>query len=221
MKSFNRKKMKIKEEEKTIAPKLFDHQKINTSGSEAEKEGPQYDMRSSSSPEPVQNNLTQNISTESSASTSNALALSVDANSRGPPVRLHNNGNIIQGGWFDDAISFVDSAIDYVSEGLEAGKRMLLNEARDFVMAIPGYKALRVVLGEDPITGEEIERNGHNFIEAAFDIMPGGNLLYDKLNELGALTEAEQWIDNGIDAVVSLVSGVVGRVERFWNGLIN
>ncbi len=207
------------EEEKIITPNLFDHQKINMSGSEAEKDGPQYDMRSSSSFQPVQNNLTQNRNTESSASPSNTFALSVDANIRGPPVRLHNNGNIIQGGWFDDAISFVDSAVDYVSEGLEAGKRMLLNEARDFVMAIPGYRALRVVLGEDPITGEEIERNGHNFIEAAFDIMPGGNLLYNKLSELGALSEAEQWIDDGIDAVESLVSNVVSRVERFWNNL--
>jgi hypothetical protein len=134
-------------------------------------------------------------------------------------VRLHNSGNVIQGGWFDDALSIVDSATDFVSEGLEAGKDMLLDEARDFAMAIPGYKALRVVLGEDPITGEEIVRNGRNFIEAAFDIMPGGNLLYDKLNELGALTEAEQWIDNGIGAVESLVSGVVGRIERFWDNL--
>jgi hypothetical protein len=125
----------------------------------------------------------------------------------------------IQGGWFDDAISLVNSAIDYVAEGLEAGKRLLLGEARDFVMAIPGYKALRVVLGEDPITGEEIDRNGKNFIEAAFEIMPGGNLLYDKLNELGAIDEAAQWIDTAISAVESLVAGVITRVEVFWNGL--
>lgn len=125
----------------------------------------------------------------------------------------------VQNGWFDSAISFVNSAIDYVAEGLEAGKRLLLGEARDFVMAIPGYKALRVVLGEDPITGEEIERNGHNFIEAAFDIILGGNLLHEKLTELGALDEAAQWIDNGISAVESLVQNVVTRVETFWNGL--
>jgi hypothetical protein len=208
-----------REEEKAIAAKLIDHQNINSTGNEAEKDGPQHDFRSHSSAETVQNSKIQGISIVSSASTSNTLALSDEANNRGPPVRLQNNGNIIQGGWFDDALSIVDSAADFVSEGLEAGKDMLLDEARDFAMAIPGYKALRVVLGEDPITGEEIVRNGHNFIEAAFDIMPGGNLLYDKLNELGALTEAEQWIDNGIGAVESLVSGVVGRVERFWDNL--
>ncbi len=207
------------EEEKIVAPKLFDVQKKSSSGNEIEKEVPQNEMKSASNPEIIQNKSLENISINHPETSGNTLALSAEANSRGPPVQLHNSGNIIQGGWFDDALSFVDSAIDFVAEGLEAGKRLLLNEARDFVMAIPGYKALRVVLGEDPITGEEIERNGHNFIEAAFDIMPGGNLLYDKLNELGALTEAEQFIDNGIAAVEALVGGVVSRVERFWNGL--
>lgn len=207
------------EEEKIVAPKLFDVQKKTSSGNKVEKEGPQYEMKSAATPEIIQNKSIENISTNHSETSGNTLALSAEANSRGPPVQLHNSGNIIQGGWFDDALSFVDSAIDFVAEGLEAGKRLLLNQARDFVMAIPGYKALRVVLGEDPITGEEIERNGHNFIEAAFDIMPGGNLLYNKLNELGALSEAEQFIDNGIAAVEALVGGVVSRVESFWNGL--
>ncbi len=207
------------EEEKIVAPKLFDVQKKSSSGNEVEKEAPLSEIKSVATPEISQNKSIENISTNHSGTSGNTLALSAEANSRGPPVQLHNSGNIIQGGWFDDALSFVDSAIDFVAEGLEAGKRLLLNQARDFVMAIPGYKALRVVLGEDPITGEEIERNGHNFIEAAFDIMPGGNLLYDKLNELGALTEAEQFIDNGIAAVEALVGGVVSRVERFWNGL--
>lgn len=136
-----------------------------------------------------------------------------------PAITGRKEKDIIQNGWFDSAISFVNSAIDYVAEGLEAGKRLLLGEARDFVMAIPGYRALRVVLGSDPITGEEIERNGHTFIEAAFDIMPGGRQLHEKLTELGALEEAAQWIDNGISAVEDLVSNVVSRIENFWNGL--
>ena len=214
-----KKEEETQEEEKVVSPKLFSVQKKNSNGSEVEKEEAQSEFTSSASPEPIQTKQVENINTSYSTTTGNTLALSADVHSRGPPVRLHNNGNIIQGGWFDDALSFVDSAIDFVAEGLEAGKRLLLNEARDFVMAIPGYKALRVVLAEDPITGEEIERNGRNFIEAAFDIMPGGNLLYDKLNELGALTEAEQWIDRRIVGIENLVSNVVSRVETFWNGL--
>lgn len=157
-----------------------------------------------------------------SSLTYNAGTTAVKVNAmheRGPPVHLSRSEQKIQCGWFDDAIGFVNSAIDYAAEGLEAGKRLLLAEARDFVMAIPGYRALRVVLGEDPITSELVERNGHNFIEAAFDIMPGGRLLHQKLEELGALAEAEAFVDRRIVEVESLVHNVINRIEIFWNGL--
>ena len=214
-----KKEEETQEEEKVVSPKLFSVQKKDSNGSEVEKEEAQSEFMPTPSTAPVQTKQTENLNTNYIATAGNTLAMSAEVHSRGPPVQLHNNGNIIQGGWFDDALSVVNSAIDFVAEGLEAGKRLLLNEARDFVMAIPGYKALRVALGQDPITGEEIERNGHNFIEAAFDIMPGGQLLYDKLNELGALTEAEQWVDRRIAGVEAIVHNVVSRVETFWNGL--
>lgn len=143
----------------------------------------------------------------------------ISGQGRGPPVVSLWQENNIQCGWFDSALSYVNSAIDYVAEGLEAGKRLLLGEARDFAMAIPGYRALRVVLGEDPITGEFVDRNGQNFIEAAFDIMPGGRLLHQKLNELGALQDASAWIDTRIARVISLVSNITQRIDQFWNGI--
>ena len=37
--------------------------------------------------------------------------------------------------------------------------------------------------------------------------------------ELGALTEAEQWVDRQIDALVGVVHGIVNDVENFWNNL--
>ena len=135
---------------------------------------------------------------------------------RGPPVLRRMSSNSVQCSWFDDAFSAVTS---FVADTLEAGKRFFLNEARDFVMAIPGYRALRVILGEDPITGEEIEQNGHTFIEAAFDIMPGGRLLHQKLNELGALNDAAAWVDQQIITVHGLVQGVISRISRFIESL--
>jgi len=137
---------------------------------------------------------------------------------QGPDVQLKADRKI-QCSWFDSALSVINSAVDYVAKGLEAGKEFLLNQARDFAMAIPGYMALRVVLGEDPITNQQVERNGHNFIEAAFDIMPGGRLLHQKLEELGALRTAEAWVDTQIAAITSVVQGIENSVENFWNRL--
>jgi hypothetical protein len=136
------------------------------------------------------------------------------------PVQLKTVEPKVQRSWLSDAWSTVSNAVgDLVSRGLEAGKRILLGEARDFAMAIPGYRALRVVLGEDPITNEQVERNGHNFIEAAFDIMPGGRLLHQKLEELGALTDAETWVDRQISTFTSIVRGIINSIENFWNSL--
>ncbi len=142
-----------------------------------------------------------------------------DADVHAPEVQLKISKKDIQRSWLDSALSVVNSAIDYVGQGLEAGKRLLLGQARDFAMAIPGYRALGVVLGEDPITNEVIERNGHNFIEAAFGIMPGGQMLHDKLEELGALTEAEAWVDAQINALVSVVHGIESDIDHFWTSL--
>jgi hypothetical protein len=126
---------------------------------------------------------------------------------------------IVQRNWLGDAWDAVSSLGDLVSQGLEAGKRILLQQAEDVVSHIPGYRALGVVLGHDPITGEHIERNGHNFIEAAFDIMPGGELLHRKLSELGALADAERWVDEQMAAVENLVGNVRNLVANFVNDI--
>ncbi len=138
---------------------------------------------------------------------------------RAPPSRQRTSSERIQCGWFSDALAWVDSAIDYVAEGLNRGKELILAEARDFAMAIPGYKALRVVLGEDPITGQIIPRNGYRFLEAALDIIPGGRILQDKLEEMGLMSRAAAWIDDQILAWKGMVHDVLSAIQRFWNQL--
>jgi ABC-type multidrug transport system fused ATPase/permease subunit len=86
-------------------------------------------------------------------------------------------------------------------------------------MHIPGYKALRVVLGKDPITDDHVERNGRNFIEAAFDIMPGGELLHKKLDEQHQLDAAALWIDGKIGEIETIVNGLFSRMTAFWDDL--
>lgn len=164
--------------------------------------------------------------------TSNELAVNNTINSpaqintaqeRGPPLVQRRQGeNGIHRSVVDDALNFVSgssllgciSILDPSSTG-----PCLLQKARDVALHIPGYRALRVVLGSDPVTGERIERNGHNFIEAAFDIMPGGMLLHQKLQEQGQLDAAAAWIDGKIEELDSIVSNVTGSFTRFWNSL--
>ena len=208
-----------KEEEKQKPAKESIVQKKAGDGFSSDNENCCNENNSSPIPYPVQTKEEAETHNHVANTTGNYTIPNTSVQNRGPPVQISRSEERVQCGWFDSALSVVNSAIDFVAEGLEAGKRLLLTQARDFVMAIPGYRALRVVLGEDPITSEVVERNGHNFIEAAFDIMPGGRLLHQKLEELGALTEAEAFVDRRIVEIEGIVHNVTGRVETFWNGL--
>lgn len=136
---------------------------------------------------------------------------------RGPPA--HEEEEIVQRDVIDDALSFIGSITDCITIDLDKAKGCALQKAQQVAMHIPGYKALRVVLGKDPITGDAVARSGRNFIEAAFDIMPGGELLHKKLDEQHQLDGAAAWIDEKIGAVESLVNGLVTEIETFWNKL--
>ena len=146
-----------------------------------------------------------------------------NAQERGPPlVQRQQAENEIHRSVVDDALNFVSgssllgciSILNPSSTG-----PCLLAKARDVALHIPGYRALRVVLGNDPITGEHIERNGHNFIEAAFDIMPGGLLIHQKLQEQGQLDAAAAWIDGKLEELDSIVSTLTSSFSNFWNSL--
>ncbi|AEV96874.1 hypothetical protein A4D02_29955 [Niastella koreensis] len=119
----------------------------------------------------------------------------------------------------DDALAYIDSVTDCISLDLDVAKACALRKAQQVALHIPGYRALRVVLGRDPITSDGVERNGRNFLEAAFDLMPGGLLLHQKLEEQHQLDAAAAWIDEQLARVENLVTGLFNDIERFWNRL--
>lgn len=140
---------------------------------------------------------------------------------RGPPVQCRSEESV-QRSVIDDALAYTSlgALLDCVQiTDPDATSICLLRKARDVALHIPGYRALRVVLGRDPITGENIERNGHNFLEAAFDIMPGGELLYQKLNEQHQLDAAAEWIDGQIANLETIVNDLFSDFDQFWNRL--
>jgi hypothetical protein len=134
---------------------------------------------------------------------------------RGPP------NNIVQRSVIDDALAHTSLSELTGCLGIDMNEvsACLLRKASDIVMYIPGYRALRVVLGRDPITHTEVERNGHNLLEAAFDLMPGGTLIQQKLNEEGLLDRAATWIDGQIAGLEAIVDGLFSEFDRFWNGI--
>lgn len=137
---------------------------------------------------------------------------------RGPPGIAHGEEQV-QRSVVDDALSYIGSITDCISLDLDVAKGCALRKAQEVALHIPGYRALRVVLGRDPITGDGIDRNGRNFLEAAFDIMPGGLQLHQKLEEQHQLDAAAAWIDEQIATIETLVNGLFSEIETFFNRL--
>ncbi|TXK50301.1 DUF4157 domain-containing protein [Pontibacter qinzhouensis] len=125
----------------------------------------------------------------------------------------------VQRGIFGRIKGAISSAAEWVGDRLEEGKRWVLKKVRNLIMNVPGYKALRVALGYDPISGEDVPFTGKNFIEAAVELMPFGNKLLQKLRELGILEKAEQFVDSTIGRVKSLISNIGDTFSRFFNSL--
>ncbi len=114
---------------------------------------------------------------------------------------------------------WVSDVADWVGDRLEEGKKWVLEKVGKLIIKVPGYKALRVVLGSDPITGEKVERNGYNFIDAAIDIMPLGTLLKQKLQELGILDQAAKFAEKLFGRVETLIGGIYDVFSNFIDSL--
>lgn len=141
---------------------------------------------------------------------------------RAPPVESNSETMPIQRSAVDDAVSYISeflTDLPSITAGIEGAINWLRGKLRAFVSRLPGYTALGVVLGSDPITGSRVERNGRNFIIAALDIIPGGSLLQRKLQELGALDSAATWIDNQIATLSGAVENTKSDFIRAWNEL--
>lgn len=125
----------------------------------------------------------------------------------------------VQRSLFSRGWNALKRAGEWVGDSLEAGKDWLLGKLKGMLSDIPGYRLFTVVLGQDPVTRETVNRNGMNFIEAGLDIIPSGEEYKQKLREEGALEEAAAWLDEQIEMLDISPSSIVQQVRDLWNSL--
>ncbi|HVY71236.1 MAG TPA: hypothetical protein VHH73_14990, partial [Verrucomicrobiae bacterium] len=75
------------------------------------------------------------------------------------------------------------------------------------------------ILGEDPITGEQVERNGRNLLYAGLDLLPAGDLFQAVIERLGIVGDLAGYLDARISDLQSLASGIGESFDRFWDGI--
>lgn len=68
------------------------------------------------------------------------------------------------------------------------------NKAEKYARNIPGYRLICLIIGQSPITGDTVERNAVNVLGAMMSLIPGGNLLFERLEESRVIEEAFEWV---------------------------
>jgi hypothetical protein len=68
------------------------------------------------------------------------------------------------------------------------------NKAEKYARNIPGYRLISLIIGKSPITGDTVERNATNVLGALLSLIPGGNLLFERLEESRVIEEAFEWV---------------------------
>ncbi|MCR9145073.1 MAG: DUF4157 domain-containing protein [bacterium] len=76
--------------------------------------------------------------------------------------------------------------------GFVAGK--VRQYAKKITANIPGYNFLTFLLGRDPIAGKAIVRTPLNFIRALVSLIPGGNVVFQRIQQSKAVIPAFQWL---------------------------
>jgi hypothetical protein len=75
------------------------------------------------------------------------------------------------------------------------------NKAEKYARNVPGYRLISVIIGRSPITGDKVERNAVNLLGAMMSLIPGGNLLFERLEESRALQEAFDWVSGRLSSL--------------------
>jgi len=91
------------------------------------------------------------------------------------------------------------------------------DKAESIARNVPGYTLLTVILGKSPITGKRVTRNAENLIGGFLGLLPGGNLLFEKLRETRALQRAFDWVGSRL----SELNITWSRVKRLVNQFID
>ncbi|NOR11304.1 MAG: DUF4157 domain-containing protein [Desulfovibrionaceae bacterium] len=95
-------------------------------------------------------------------------------------------------------------------------KDWLLGLLKEYADDIPGYPLLRVILGQDPLTGEEVPRTAENFIRGFLSFVPGGMEKFNNLKESGAIDKAFAWLEEAITSLGLIGEAFANAFTQIW-----
>lgn len=93
----------------------------------------------------------------------------------------------------------------------------LADKAESVARNVPGYTLLSVILGRSPITGDRVPRTAENLIGGFLGLIPGGDLIFRRLQETRALQNAFDWVSQRLGEL----NITWGRIKRLVGDFID
>jgi hypothetical protein len=99
------------------------------------------------------------------------------------------------------------------------GVQDLLDKFADWANAIPGFRMLTIVLGFNPINMRSADRNAANLLRALIELIPGGSLITQALDNHGVINKAATWVEQKISALGDIGGAIVAALKAFIDSL--
>jgi hypothetical protein len=85
--------------------------------------------------------------------------------------------------------------------------------------SIPGFRMLTIVLGVNPINMSSVDRSAANILRALIEVMPGGTLVTQALDNNGVFEKAGAFVEEQINALGLTGSAIKSAVTEFIDSL--
>ncbi|MBJ7311999.1 DUF4157 domain-containing protein [Rugamonas sp. CCM 8940] len=104
-----------------------------------------------------------------------------------------------------------------------AVQRLGIQDALDYfadkAYNIPGYRLLTIVLGFNPINQRSADRSAANILRALVELIPGGALIAQALENHGVFTRAGTWVEQQLATLGDIGGAIVAGLARFIDSL--
>jgi len=102
-------------------------------------------------------------------------------------------------------------------------QRLGLSDALDYFADrannIPGFRMFTIILGVNPINMSRVERSAANILRAVVELLPGGALITQALDNYGVFDRVGNWVEQQI-RTLGMTGGVIRQaIDRFLDSL--
>lgn len=94
-----------------------------------------------------------------------------------------------------------------------------LDKFADWAYAIPGYRLLTLVIGFNPINMRSADRSAANILRGLIELMPGGSLITQALDNHGVINKAATWVEGKLKQLGDIGAGLKQALDDFLDSL--